>query len=185
MFKRILPAAVFLVVAVKADAQEIIESNFQHIDTSLGNQFLADSVPAGVFSFPLDEGWIEIISSNGTIYSSRDRSGSYLRPAVLGGATHGGQFVLSFDEPVCVIGFRLKSEYPATTGRTHFSFAFLDMEDALIEELDRWPARGTTRQAFSAINTIDGFQKVIIDNRDDEAFALREVRALSCAIPVS
>ena len=185
MFKAILPALLLLVLSVKANAQEIVETNFQHIDTSLGNQFLADSVPNGLFSFPLDGEWVELMSSDGAILSSRDRGGGYLAPAVLGGTGLGGQLVLQFDEPVCVIGFRLKTEYPARTERSHFSFAFFDLEGAFIEELDRWPARGTTNQAYASRNTNDGFQKVVINNHDGEAFALREVRARSCAIPTS
>jgi hypothetical protein len=80
---------------------------------------------------------------------------------------------------------RLKSEYPAPTERSHFSFVFLDREDDTIQQLDRWPARGTTLQAFSARDTISGFRKVIVDNLDDEVFGLREVRALLCAVPIS
>lgn len=180
MLKRIVPVALFLFAPVSADALEIVESNFQHIETRLGHRFLAASVPPGIVSSPLDADWLELVSSKGAFYSSGDRNGSFLGPA-----DPGSRFALSFDRPICVVGLLLKSEYPADTDRSHFSFLFLDREGEAIEELDRWPARGTTRQAFSAKNSISGFRKVVVDNRDGEAFALREVRALPCAIPVS
>ncbi len=185
MFNQFFPLVFFAQLAFRVEAQQIYESNFDHIDIGIAHVLEAKSIARGILRSPIDVGWLVIASSNGKIVSSKDELGNYFGPAIQGAKSDSGKLVLSFDEAVCTIGFQLKSEYPAATDRSHFSFRFFDLNGTKIERLDRWPARGTTLQGYSAANTDNGFRKVVLDNHDEEAFALREVRVLPCEIRTS
>lgn len=181
MIRVSLPFVFTIGLVVAAEAQEISESNYDHIDPTHAHSFDANSLSIGSYISPLDLGWFRL-SSSPMIRNSRDKIGNHLRP---GSSTIHFQLELDFAKPVCVIGFQLKSKYPAQTKRTHFSLIFSDQEGNLIDRLERWPARGTSEQAFSSQSTDSGFSELVIKNNDGELFGLRKVLALSCTIPTA
>jgi hypothetical protein len=89
MFGRLFLAALFLAAATKADALEIIESNFQHIDPRLGKQLLADSVAPGVLLSPISEDWLELSSLTARSTHPGIETGDIWLHPVLGGSGAG------------------------------------------------------------------------------------------------
>jgi len=176
-------SAWWVILAATATAQGIEESNFQHIDPKFAFIFDAGTVPVGIHSSPMELDWLTLFSPLG-LRSSLGRNGSWIGPNILSGSQGEVLLSLKFREPACIVGFRLKSEYPSQTERTHYSFRFFSGEQP-IDQLERWPARGTTRQAYSTTDRTEGISKLVIRNNDGETFALRELRVEPCLLPIS
>lgn len=97
-----------------------------------------------------------------------------------------GPIRMIFDEPQCAIGlkFSLSYRFPKGAFRSEVKFSFFDASGQLIETEKRMPATGTTFQAYQVSTHETGFLGFSIETNAPDGFAIDDILAVSCAIPI-
>jgi len=174
----ILPVASFIISVTGVLAEDIRETNFQHIDHRV-----ALTVPGGVDTGDAQE----IQSEDGRLVLSSDRQISRdAPPALVTGPEKGVSVVVTSETPLCVIGMSVSISAPGSN-QINVRFSFYEEDGTLIGVQNRWPAHGTTFQAYEMVagRESPGFSAVEIASPSRAMQLIAYVTAMPCAAPMS
>jgi len=166
-------------------AQE--ETNWQHIDAPpqlviefasypVGILFADDPNPGKLLSLRRKGASLRVIDRGrfGHILTGRKRkiSGFGTEPIVIDA---------SID--LCAFGFRLTGfdPHPQPRNRRDYTFTFFDAAGDVIGSQHRWPAGGTTRQAFRPASGDAPFRSIKIEENSGQGFGINSVKGQPCA----
>jgi len=159
-------------------AQSVFESNYLHIDPDMAivadGRFPAERVAVVGIRFPrLEIGGRIAVSPTGALSIAPPRGGPGATVAAL------------FEEDVCVFGAQVTVEAGLEGNSVEIRFRFVDRTGDTVAEITRFPAGGTTRQAFSAQSFAFRVAAVEVTSAHAPDFALSHIRALPCALQLS
>ena len=171
---RLLPilALSYLVGAPAVLALGVDETNYLHVDPASAALVIATPLPMRGAHGAVDDVDLgsEIVFQEDTLAVTHNTSNSiaFLPP-----------------EEMCVIAVELRIPFNTPTNRTQIQFRFFDTTGSLIDEEQRWPASGTTLQAFEAKDFASRFSAVEMRTPTDVPISLQRTMFLSCALAAS
>lgn len=94
-------------------------------------------------------------------------------------------FAVLFDEDSCAFGAKIGIDSRGVRHSVEVTFSFIDRAGVTIDKEIRYPAGGTTRQAFRIQGTDQGFAVVHIRSENSPHLQVSDMRAQPCATPTS
>lgn len=95
------------------------------------------------------------------------------------------QFEVTFDVDVCAFGGRVSLDPRAERHAIKVTFDFTDVEHRQVGRQTRFPAGGTTRQAFESVGFDNQFRRVVIRVEGGSHAGLARLRARPCNLLLS
>lgn len=94
-------------------------------------------------------------------------------------------FSIVFDEDICAFGAKIRIDTNGIRNSVKVTFSFLSSDAKTVDQEIRWPAGGTTLQAFNSDSFTSRFAAVQISADTGSDLIVSDILALPCAMAVS
>lgn len=167
----------FSLSAVRAD--EIKESNYQHIMRE--DAVVIDGFYTAEALAVQPRRWEQAQLGAGVLRPPQGANKAFQLSSIT--TPEFAHIAILFKEDMCVLGF--KHRFKGETNKQKVTFTFISRDGETINTQTRWPAGGTTRQAYSATSFAHRFQAVEIKALAGISLSIGDIKAMPCVLALS